>query len=76
VVESKVGLNTGEGGTILTAKIPPANNQAGIGTTKNSRNWVFGNIAAKKAGCQHRDRERDELSISCITITRGSEGNA
>lgn len=33
----------------LTAKIPPANNHAGIGTTKNNRNWVFGNIAAKNA---------------------------
>lgn len=33
----------------LTAKIPPANNHAGIGNTKNSKNWVFGNIAAKNA---------------------------
>ena len=32
-----------------TAKIPPANNQAGMGTTKNSRNCVFGNMAAKNA---------------------------
>lgn len=53
----------------LTLKIPPTTSQAGMGTTKKSRNWVVGNMAAKKAdlvsGLSRRERDGWGLTYTC-----------